>query len=115
MYFILSNKNEIDEGKIYLSFKLDDKVEILYGIGGRLTFKNLFILQLYGGNFGFPHTFILCYSLKEAPCGVKVKSKIMISATEVGFKKILPLITFLSTKSAPSAIEALNSLTPLAA
>ena len=32
---------------------MDDKVEILYGIGGRLTFKNLLFLQLYGGNVGF--------------------------------------------------------------
>ena len=29
------------------------KVEILYGIGGRLTFMNLIILQLYDGNLGF--------------------------------------------------------------
>ena len=57
-------------------------------------------------------------ALKAAPLGVTVKSKITISAAVVGFKKILPLIMFLSIKSGVVVVSsntALNSLTPLAA
>ena len=32
---------------------IDEKAEILYGIGGRLTLMNLIFVQLYGGNLGF--------------------------------------------------------------